>query len=106
MGRGPKPGERRGGRNKGTPNKRTEQRLSAMKEAAAKIEAVVPNAFKGDSHELLASIYKDPSQPLQLRLDAAKAAIAYERPRLAATQISGNPGLGIKTHEEALDELE
>jgi len=96
-------GERRGGRNKGTPNKRTEQRLVAMQEAAKKIEAAVPNAFEGDSHALLVSIYKDPSQPIWLRLDAAKAAIGYERPRLATTELCGR--LGIKTHEEMLDEL-
>jgi hypothetical protein len=97
-------GERRGGRSTGTPNKHTEHRLAAMQEAVKKIEAAIPDAFEGDSHALLASIYKDPSQPIQLRLDAAKAAIGYERPRLAATELSG--GLGIKTHEEWLAELE
>jgi hypothetical protein len=103
-GGGAKPGERRGGRKKGSSNKRTEQRLAAMQEAVKKIEAALPDAFEGDSHALLASIYKDPSQPIQLRMDAAKAAIAYERPRLAATELSG--GLGIKTHEEWLCELD
>jgi hypothetical protein len=97
-------GQRYGGRQKGTPNKRTRRRAEAMQEAAKKIAAAIPDAFEGDSHALLGSIYKDPSQPIQLRLDAAKAAIAYERPRLAATELSG--GLGIKTHEEWLAELE
>ncbi len=103
-GGGSKPGERRGGRKSGSPNKRKQQRAEAMQEAAQKIAAAILDAFEGDSHALLASIYKDPSQPIQLRLDAAKAAIAYERPRLAATELSG--GLGIKTHDEWLAELE
>lgn len=30
------------------------------------------------------AIYKDAAQPIALRMDAAKAAIAYEKPRLAA----------------------
>ena len=56
-----KPGERRGGRKSGAPNKRTQQRAEAMQEAAQKIAAVHPDAFEGDSHALLASIYrKDP----------------------------------------------
>jgi hypothetical protein len=59
-----------------------------MQEAAKKIEAAVPDAFDGDGHALLVAIYKDPSHPIQLRLDAAKAAIRYERPRLAATEFS------------------
>lgn len=37
-------------------------------------------------------------------MDAAKAAIAYEKPRLAATELSG--GLGIKTHEDWVRELQ
>jgi hypothetical protein len=36
------------------------------------------------------SIYKDPLQPVQVRIDAAKAAIGYERPRLAATEHTAN----------------
>jgi len=102
MGRGAQPGERRGGRQKGTPNKRTEKRLAAMQDAASQIAGAIPNAFAGDSHALLVAIYKDPGQPMSLRLDAAKAAIGYEKPRLAATEVSGRLGLGIKTHEEWL----
>ena len=32
------------------------------------------------------AVYKDPQQPLDLRMEAAKAAIAYEKPRLAAIE--------------------
>jgi hypothetical protein len=46
------------------------------------------DAFEGDAHALLAAVYKDPAQPMELRMEAAKAAIGYEKPRLAA--IDGN----------------
>ena len=36
------------------------------------------------------AVYKDTTLPLQIRLDAAKAAIAYEKPRLAAVEHSGD----------------
>jgi hypothetical protein len=62
-----------------------------MEKAAAVIQEVLgEGAFKGDSHAFLVAIYKDPNQPPQMRLDAAKAAIAYEKPRLAAIEVSGD----------------
>lgn len=90
MARGSKPGERRGGRQKGTPNKITKERLERMEKMASAIGDTIPDAFKGDSHALLMAIYKDARNDLQVRLDAAKAAIAYEKPRLAAVEHSGN----------------
>jgi hypothetical protein len=44
----------------------------------------------------LTAIYKDAVQPIGLRLDAAKAAIGYERPRLAAVEgkVEGRITLG------------
>ena len=87
-----------------TPNKRTQERVAAMQEAAKKIQEAPANAFEGDGHALLVSIYKDPARPIELRMDAAKATIAYEKPRLAATELSG--GLAIKTHEDWLRELQ
>lgn len=87
MPRGSRPGERRGGRRRGTPNKRTLEGLRAAQEAAKKIEQVIDGSFKGDGHALLMAIYKDPGYPLHVRIDAAKAAIVYERPRLAAIHV-------------------
>ena len=55
-----------------------------MVEAAQKIVEVLPAPFEGDAWALLATVYKDTQQPLQTRLFAAKAAIAYERPALSA----------------------
>lgn len=91
------------GRPRGAKNKRTEEREAAMQEVAEIISASIPDAFAGDSHALLMAVYKDPSQPVERRLDAAKAAIPYEKPRLAAIDHSGT--LGLLTHEEALDAL-
>jgi hypothetical protein len=40
----------RRGRKKGMPNRRTKARAAAVKKAAKQIEAVIPEAFKGDGH--------------------------------------------------------
>jgi hypothetical protein len=47
-------------------------------------EAVRPH--EGDALAYLMSIYKDPTMPENLRIDAAKAAIRYERPALAPVE--------------------
>ena len=74
-----------GGRKRGTKNKRTVARERAQAEVAAKLtEALGADAFTGDAHAFLTAIYKDPEQPIELRVHAAKAAIGYEKPRLAA----------------------
>jgi hypothetical protein len=79
---GSKPGERRGGRQKGTRNKRSKALDDARARAEALIEGTIPGAFVGNAHALLMAIYKDPALPLHVRVDAAKAAIGYEKPRL------------------------
>ena len=56
----PKGSPKTGGRQKGVPNKRTEQREAAVQEAAELIRTVIPDAFDGDSHALLMAVYKDP----------------------------------------------
>ena len=80
---GSKPGERRGGRQKGTPNKKTAEQKAAIKAAVEKVVGELPEVFEGDSYAFLATIYKDKQQPIGVRMDAAKTAIAYERPRLS-----------------------
>jgi hypothetical protein len=74
------------GRPKGAKNKRTAERETAMKELAAQIGKAVGGAFEGDALAYLMSIYKDRSKPENLRVDAAKAAIRYERPALAPVE--------------------
>ena len=82
---GSKPGERRGGRQKGTPNQKTVAREKAQAQAAARItEALGPDTFPGDAHAYLVTLYKDPRRPDGVRIDAAKAAIAFEKPRLSS----------------------
>jgi hypothetical protein len=74
------------GRPKGAKNKRTIEREAAMREVAAHIEKAVDGAFAGDALAYLTSIYKDPTKPENLRIDAAKTAIRYERAALAAVE--------------------
>jgi hypothetical protein len=45
-------------------------------------EIIGGELFEGDAHAFLMSIYKDKSLPLNLRLDAAKSAIRYEKPAM------------------------
>jgi hypothetical protein len=78
------------GRPSGARNHHTLEREQRISEAASVIEELLPSAFKGDAHALLMAVYKDQTQPLSIRLDAAKAAIAYEKPRLAAVEHSGD----------------
>jgi len=81
--RGSVKGERRGGRQHGVPNKRTVALAQAQATASEKVmQALGDAAFDGDAHGLLTSVYKDTTQPMELRLQAAKAAVAYEKPRL------------------------
>lgn len=83
---GSAPGERRGGRQKGTPNKNTMKHAADMAIVQRKVAAVLPRAFQGDALAFLVAIYKDPTQEASMRIDAARAALPYEKPRLAAVE--------------------
>jgi hypothetical protein len=83
------------GRPKGAKSTRTVEREAAMQEARKKAaETLGVEAFDGDAHALLMLIYKNTAHPIELRVDAAKAAIGYEKPRLAAVDnnLSGHLG--------------
>ena len=56
------------------------------------IAATLPDPFEGDAHALLTAVYKDPRIEILVRLDAAKAAAPYEKPRLATMQHGGVDG--------------
>ena len=78
-------GFKSGGRQKGSRNKRTvlaEERQRKLIENANEI--IGGDLFEGDAHAFLILTYKDKSLPLNLRLDAAKAAIRFEKPALTA----------------------
>jgi hypothetical protein len=89
------------GRPAGATNKRTQKREAAMAEAAKAVEGAIAEAFSGDAHALLMAVYKDPSRDMALRVDAAKAAIRYEKPALSSIEAN----LSVSNHEAALDEL-
>lgn len=76
-------GKREGaGRKPGSKNKLTAERLAASQAAATAIEKAIPEAFTGDAHALLMMVYKNPAEPMPIRVDAAKAALKVEKPAL------------------------
>ena len=77
------------GRPKGTPNKRTGAIKQAVAKAAERLEAEIPDAFVGDAHAFLVSIYKDPAQPIELRMESAGKAIRFEKPALSSIEAKG-----------------
>ena len=83
-----KPTGNRPGRPLGAKNRRTAAVEAAAKAAAEVIEAAMPGAFEGDAHAFLMAVYKDPKQPLDLRVDAAKSAIRYEKPALSTVDVT------------------
>jgi hypothetical protein len=83
------------GRPKGARNRRTIARQQAMAEAVAKL-----GDFAGDAHALLMSIYKDSNVPLDLRADAAKACLRFEKPALSA--VAAQVKDGHNPYEEIL----
>lgn len=76
--RGSKPGERRGGRVKGTKNKRT-----AAVEAAVSASGLTPL-------EYMLKVMRDDQQSLATRMDAAKGAAPYVHAKLASVEHNGN----------------
>ena len=75
MPRGPLPGERRGGRAKGTPNRRTQEQIRAIAESG-----MTPLQY-------LISVMRDERAAPALRLDAASKAAPYVHPRLSALTV-------------------
>jgi hypothetical protein len=77
-----KDGSKSGGRRAGTPNRKTEERQERAKRAAEEMIRMRGDVgiFSGSSHEFLMSLYQDLAMPVELRADAAKAALRYEAP--------------------------
>jgi hypothetical protein len=84
-------GAKTGGRQKGTPNRKTAE-LQAKVEA----EGITPLAY-------MLSIMRNDAVEATRRDDMAKAAAAYIHAKLAAVEHSGNMTF---THEDALNELD
>jgi hypothetical protein len=86
-----------GGHRRGVKNKRTVALERVQAETAGKIaDALGAQAFAGDAHALLMGVYKDESQPIELRVHAAKAAIGYEKPRLTAVDAKVEGGITLE----------
>lgn len=77
MARGSKPGERRGGRQKGTPNK-----LTAARQAEIAATGETPLQY-------MIRVMRDETVDSERRDEMAKAAAPYVHPRLAAIEHSG-----------------
>lgn len=114
MPRGAKPGERRGGRRKGTPNKKTQQQIEAVKATGMTpleyltsvyqsplppelAEAVEKNKLDADVITAIAGWHAK-------RLDAAKAAAPYVHPKLVSMHSTDNKKK--QTFREWLEEQE
>ena len=87
MPRGSKPGERRGGRKAGTKNV-----ASSEREKAIEASGLTPLAY-------MLSTLRDVGQPVNVRLDAAKAAAQYVHPRLSAVEVKAE--IINETHDDA-----
>lgn len=90
--RGSAPGERRGGRQKGVPNRATIKRQIEV--AASGLTPL----------EYMLQVMRDKKATQELRLDAAHKAAPFVHPRLSAVEHTGE--MSIHTHEAALDELD
>ena len=75
---GSQPGERRGGRKKGVKNKRTRAFVEAVKASG-----LMPLDF-------MLSIMRDEDQPMERRMEMAKAAAPHLHPRLTTTKLQGD----------------
>src|SRR4030088_1138154 len=81
MPRGSKPGERRGGRQRGTPNKATVAKTAALQAASAD-PTITPLQF-------LLGVMRDPTSPTDLRIKVARAAAPLVHGKLGTA--SGDP---------------
>ena len=84
--------QKTGGRQKGTPNKKTVERARVMADLH----------FSGkDPVTFFAEILRNESAPLELRFAAAKELAPFMHPKLASIEAR----TGGKTHEDRLEEL-
>lgn len=81
------------GRPKGSKNKSTLAKQEAIAKAIEVMRQVFgKDEFKGDSHDLLTLIYKCPEFPFDVRVDAAKACLPYDRVRLNQNTLTNSEG--------------
>ena len=84
-------GFKTGGRKKGVKNKRTRRIESAARRLLEDAKGILGDQgaklFEGDAHALMVLTYKNPELPLDVRMDAAKAAIRFEKPAFTQTAV-------------------
>jgi hypothetical protein len=79
-------GFKSGGRKPGSKNKKTSELKAEQERLVERVSEMIGEPFEGDAHALLVLIYKDQTRDISLRLDAAKAAIRFEKPALGAVE--------------------
>ena len=100
--RGPKPGsERVGGRQKGTPNKKTVELQDRVKKF---MNAMGIKNF--DPLVALAGISQDKSTPLKLKVEALKELSQYFHPKRRAVEFSGEQTINVQEKQQKLKELD
>lgn len=94
----PFPRKKTGGRQKGVGNKRNRQAVIAeAAEKACEILGDQEGIFEGNALAYLMSIYKNPAYDTDVRMDAAKTAINFESPRLAATAVNHSGSVTLES---------
>src|SRR5262245_20958942 len=68
----------------GRPPGRKNNRTIELEQSLARAVAGLPEAFEGDAHAFLTSVYKNPEIPLEIRILAAGRALRVEKPVLSA----------------------
>lgn len=96
-GGGSKKGERRGGRQKGTPNKKTKEEREAMRAMVTEIIGT-----DGDPKKVFIDILKSPDSPSDWKFKAAEIMMPYIYPKLASIEQRE----GGQSHEERLKEYQ
>lgn len=66
---------------------RYRRRIAAAHEIEYELKKMAKTPFEGDAHMFLMAVYKDPTKHIDLRMEAAKAALPYEKPRLMAMKL-------------------
>ena len=100
--RGPKPGTPRvGGRDKGTPNKKT----VALQERVKKF--MQKQGIKNfDPLVALAGIAVDKATPLKLKVESLKELAQYLHPKRRAVEVSGEQTINVQEKEKKIKEID
>lgn len=102
-GGGSRPGERRGGRKKGVPNKASAARQAEVKASGSTPLEVILRRMRYHEARATAAIKRGDKDIAERHLkeadDAARAAAPYVHPKLQAIQHSGKPGEPIEVQQ-------